>query len=130
MSVPLRNDNRFKLGIFCMNVSHGTTMTKSFRIKTDRPVSAYTIWPYGGALSYVSTATMLYPTYSLGSNYVLLDAWLESIVGKPGFQVVDQLAAQGANSAATINPHSAIVPGFAATARTVRARDHELGPVI
>lgn len=69
-------------------IGHGTTMTKSFRMKTDRPVSAYTIWPYGGALSYVSTATMLYPTYSLGSNYVLLDAWLESSVGKPGFQIV------------------------------------------
>jgi hypothetical protein len=69
-------------------IGHGTTMTKSFRVKTDRPVSAYTIWPYGGALSYVSTATMLYPTYSLGSNYVLLDAWLQSSVGKPGFQIV------------------------------------------
>jgi hypothetical protein len=68
-------------------IGHGTTLTKSFRLKSDRPVSAYTIWPYGGALSYVSTATMLYPTFSLGSNYLLLDAWLASI-GKPGFQIV------------------------------------------
>jgi IgGFc binding protein len=69
-------------------IVHGTTVTKSFRIKSDRPVSAYTIWPYGGALSYVSTATMLYPTYSLGSNYVLVDAWLQSMVGMPGVQIV------------------------------------------
>lgn len=69
-------------------IQHGTTLTKSFRLGSDRPVSAYTIWPYGGALSYVSSATMLYPTFSLGTNYVLMDAWLQSNVGMPGVQIV------------------------------------------
>jgi IgGFc binding protein len=71
-------------------IEHGTALTKSFRIRSDRPVSAYSIWPYGGALSYVSSATLLLPTSSLGSNYMLMNGWEYSSLGKgtPGAQLV------------------------------------------
>ena len=49
---------------------HGTGHTKAFHIKTDAPVSAYSIYPYGGADSFVPTATLLLPVSSWTQNYV------------------------------------------------------------
>jgi hypothetical protein len=52
---------------------HGTTKTRAFHIKTDAPVSAYSIYPYGGAdaaVSAVPTATLLLPVSSWTKNYV------------------------------------------------------------
>ncbi|MCW5837460.1 MAG: IgGFc-binding protein, partial [Labilithrix sp.] len=49
---------------------HGTGVAKAFHIKTDAPVSAYSIYPYGGAESYVPTATLLLPVSSWTQSYV------------------------------------------------------------
>ncbi len=49
---------------------NGTGITKAFHIKTDAPVSAYSMYPYGGATSYVPTATLLLPVSSWTQNYV------------------------------------------------------------
>lgn len=49
---------------------HGTSLTRAFRLKTDAPVSAYSIYPYGGAKSVVPTATLLLPSSSWGKNYL------------------------------------------------------------
>ncbi len=49
---------------------HGTGLNKAFHIKTDAPVSAYSIYPYGGADSFVPTATLLLPVSSWTQNYV------------------------------------------------------------
>lgn len=51
-------------------ITHGTGKTKGFHIKTDAPVSAYSIYPYGGAGSYVPSATLLLPVSSWTTNYV------------------------------------------------------------
>jgi len=51
-------------------IRHGTTKNKAFHLKTDAPVSAYSIFPYGGAQSYYPTATMLYPVSSWDTAYV------------------------------------------------------------
>ncbi len=51
-------------------MNHGTAVTRAFRITTDAPVSAYSIFPYGGASSYYPTATLLLPTSAWGTNYV------------------------------------------------------------
>lgn len=58
MSLPMRSDK-----------------TKTFHLTTDRPVSAYSMFPYGGALSFVPTATLLLPTPAWGTNYLAVDAW-------------------------------------------------------
>ncbi|AKV00193.1 hypothetical protein AKJ09_06856 [Labilithrix luteola] len=50
-------------------IIHGTAKTTAFRLTTDAPVSAYSIYPYGGALSYVPTATLLLPVSSWTKNY-------------------------------------------------------------
>ncbi|MDB4982099.1 MAG: hypothetical protein JWM82_2851 [Myxococcales bacterium] len=57
-------------------IKHGTARTKSFRVRSDAPISAYSIWPYGGAVSYAPSAMLLLPTASLGSRYLLVDAWI------------------------------------------------------
>ncbi|MBX3211073.1 MAG: IgGFc-binding protein [Labilithrix sp.] len=49
---------------------HGTGIAKAFHIKTNAPVSAYSIYPYGGAESFVPTATLLLPVSSWTRSYV------------------------------------------------------------
>lgn len=51
-------------------IAHGTGKTKGFHIKTDAPVSAYSIYPYGGAASHLPSATLLLPVSSWTTNYV------------------------------------------------------------
>lgn len=42
---------------------------KAFRVSTDTPVTAYDILPYGGAKSYLPSASLLLPFTSWGTNY-------------------------------------------------------------
>ena len=51
-------------------VAHGTGKTRAFHITTDAPVSAYSIYPYGGAASNIPSATLLLPVSSWAKNYV------------------------------------------------------------
>lgn len=51
-------------------IKHGTARTKAFRIETDAPVSAYSIFPYGGAESEFPSATLLLPESSWERTYV------------------------------------------------------------
>ena len=52
----------------------GTTRGSSFRIKTSAPVSAYSIWPFRGGDSWVSTATLLLPTSAWSRDYLVTTA--------------------------------------------------------
>jgi len=47
----------------------------AFYIATDLPVSAYSIFPYGGAASYIPAATVLLPTSSWDTKYLAVDGW-------------------------------------------------------
>ncbi|AKU99508.1 hypothetical protein AKJ09_06172 [Labilithrix luteola] len=55
-------------------LDHATALTKAFRLKTSAPVSAYSIFPYGGSPSYIPSATLLLPVSSWGTNYVAVSA--------------------------------------------------------
>src|SRR5262249_26308532 len=52
-----------------------TGMGHAFHISTDRPIVAYDIYPYGGSASMVSSATLLLPTPSWGTNYIAADGF-------------------------------------------------------
>ncbi|MCA9636019.1 MAG: IgGFc-binding protein, partial [Myxococcales bacterium] len=48
----------------------GAGKGKAFHVVSDRPVRAYDILPYGGASSYLPSATLLFPATSWGTNFV------------------------------------------------------------
>ncbi|APR86894.1 hypothetical protein A7982_12243 [Minicystis rosea] len=91
---------------------NGTGAGDAFHIKTSAPVVAYDIYPYGGAKSYVSSATLLIPTTAWGTNYVATDGWAADPAtgGQPFVQVVAAeddtsftIAPVGASAPATYN---------------------------
>jgi hypothetical protein len=51
-------------------ILHGTGRSKAFHLKSDAPISAYSIYPYGGVESAIPAATLLLPTSSWTRNYV------------------------------------------------------------
>jgi IgGFc binding protein len=56
-------------------IRHGTTLTTSFRIKTDAPVAAYASYPYGGELGKYPTATLLLPVSAWEKNYIAVSPY-------------------------------------------------------
>jgi hypothetical protein len=48
---------------------HGSGTGKAFRVSVDTPITAYDILPYGGAQSYLPSASLLLPYTSWGTNY-------------------------------------------------------------
>ena len=53
----------------------GTGRGPSFRFRTSAPVSAYSIYPFGGAESYVPSATLLLPVAAYKPGYVVTNSW-------------------------------------------------------
>jgi hypothetical protein len=49
---------------------HGTGKPSAFHLMTDAPIAAYSIYPYGGADSYIPSATLLLPSTSWDTTYV------------------------------------------------------------
>lgn len=68
---------------------HQTSLYPAFRVTTDMPISAYSIFPYGGARSFVPSATLLLPTSSWSTTYILVDGW-KANAGAPFVQIVAQ----------------------------------------
>ncbi|MEM7157386.1 MAG: IgGFc-binding protein [Myxococcota bacterium] len=48
---------------------HGTATGLAFELRSDTPLQVYDILPYGGALSYLPSASLLYPTSAWGQGY-------------------------------------------------------------
>ncbi len=68
-------------------IAHRTTRTRAFRLTTDAPVSAYSIFPYGGASSVVPTASLLLPVSAWGTSYVAVSSWAIK-PGNPSLQLI------------------------------------------
>jgi hypothetical protein len=54
---------------------HGTGYSYAFRIRTDYPVVAYQMLPYGGGYAAVTGATLLLPTSAYDTNYLAVNAY-------------------------------------------------------
>lgn len=63
---------------------HGTGTGQAFRIRTDQPVAAYQMLPYGGGSAAVTGATLLSPTSTYGTNYVAVSAHSDENSTMPG----------------------------------------------
>ncbi len=92
---------------------HQSSLTKAFHLSSSVPVSAYEIFPYGGAKSYVPSATLLLPSTSWSTNYLLVDGWRYQYrvgLGYPFVQVVAQ-----EDTEVRIRPRVAIIDGIGVT---------------
>jgi hypothetical protein len=87
---------------------HETSRYPAFRLSTDRPVSAYSIFPYGGANSFVPSATLLLPVSSWRANYVLIDGW----VGKNQEPVFVQIVSQADGTEIRVRPNVDVRDGI------------------
>ncbi len=54
---------------------HGSGTGQAFRVRTDQPVAAYQMLPYGGGNAAVTGATLLEPTSAYGTNYIAASAY-------------------------------------------------------
>ncbi len=63
-------------GVTDVDVSlHESGIGQAFTIASTGPVVAYDMWPYGGAKSQVTSASLLLPTSAWGTSYMGLHAW-------------------------------------------------------
>jgi hypothetical protein len=88
---------------------HATALGKAFHVTTSAPIAAYDIYPYGGAKSYITSASLLLPTPAWGTNYVAADGYplLIHLNASPYLQI----AAAEDGTHVTISPSAAIAPG-------------------
>ncbi|HEY5949831.1 MAG TPA: hypothetical protein VIV40_30255, partial [Kofleriaceae bacterium] len=84
----------------------GTGISDSFRIKTDVPVVAYQINPYGGGSVAVTAASLLLPTSVWDMNYVAVNVSAAS-AGNPSLNIV----ARDDGTQVTLTPKQAIAGG-------------------
>jgi IgGFc binding protein len=82
---------------------HATGLGKAFHIKTDAPVSAYSMYPYGGADSAIVSATLLLPVSSWTQNYIAVSPFDFGTVFQPRKRSL-QIVAKEDNTDVTIKP--------------------------
>jgi hypothetical protein len=93
---------------------HGTGTAQAFRIRTNVPVVAYQMLPYGGGRARVTGATLLVPTNAWDVNYVVADAYkapLPSMISDDRAGPTTVVVASQDDTTVSINPTADIVPG-------------------
>jgi len=102
---------------------HGTGIGTAFHIRSNVPVVAYQMLPYGGGSARVTGATLLLPTNVWGTNYLAANAYQRPIelVGDGGFDAAVSgleragpsmvILASSDETHVTIKPVTAILPG-------------------
>lgn len=104
-------------------IVHRTNITRAFHLTSDAPVSAYSIFPYGGEPSAIPTATLLLPTSSWGTNYLTVTPenpgvrYVPGVVGETdpragqGSPRSLQIVANEDDTEVRLQPKQAIAPG-------------------
>ena len=95
-------------------VIHGTTIGNAMEIQTSVPAVVYDMYPYGGAQSYISSATLLLPTTAWDTNYVATTMGQNPATYTPGVDFV----AQQDNTQVTLLPTENITAGGGVAAAT------------
>jgi hypothetical protein len=90
---------------------HTTSIGSAFHITATAPVVAYDIFPYGGGVSAITSATLLLPTTAWDTNYVAVDAYAaDSSASVGSWPFIDVISAQDGTTV-TLAPTVAIVAG-------------------
>jgi IgGFc binding protein len=66
----------------------GTGIASSFHLTSTMPVAISTMYPIGGARSYLSSATMLLPVPSWATQHIIINGWESGGAGGPGAQIL------------------------------------------
>ncbi len=106
------------LGIDCPNAPaidgpagvNGTGFGHAFHIKADRPVVAYSMFPYGGGSAQATSASLLFPVSAWDDNYVAVSAFAKTQTFGPGVPSLDILAHEDGTQIALL-PGVAVVGG-------------------
>lgn len=88
----------------------GTGVGQAFEIKTDRPVVAYSILPYGGGAAAATSASLLLPTSAWDTNYIAVNAYAKSQIVFEAAPSLDIVARENGTEV-TILPKVPIVGG-------------------
>ena len=66
----------------------GTGLGPSFHLKADVPVSLVSMFPFGGAKSYIPSATLHLPVTTWTKEHLVVTAWEATHTGNPTTQIV------------------------------------------
>ncbi len=91
---------------------HGTGKGTAFHIKTNVPVVAYSMLPYGGGSARVTGASLLLPTNVWGDNYVAVNAYdAPTSFSEDRAGPTMMILAQADNTTVTVKPVVDVVAG-------------------
>ncbi len=93
----------------------GSARGLAFHITADRPVSAYDIYPYGGGISAIASATLLLPTASWTTNYLGIDSMSPTLDGTPRWL---EIVGSADTTTVTLLPTAGIASGTNVAAAT------------
>ena len=94
--------------------SNVTAVVDAFHITSSVPVVAYDIYPYGGVVAATSSATLLIPTSTWGTNYLAVDSY--AFDGALGHEPFIQIVAAEDGTRVTLSPTVPIVGGTGVSA--------------
>jgi hypothetical protein len=95
-------------------ITAGTRIADAIQLTTSVPAVVYDIYPYGGALSYMPSATLLVPTTAWDTNYVTATMSEEPMSTRGGIDII----ASKASTKVTVLPSTNIVAGMGVAAAT------------
>jgi hypothetical protein len=91
---------------------HGTGLAQAFRIKTNVPVVAYQMLPYGGGRARVTGSTLLLPTSAWDVDYVVADAYAApDMFSEPRAGPTTVIIASQDGTQVTVKPTADILDG-------------------
>ncbi len=91
---------------------HDTGFGQAFRIKTNVPVVAYQMLPYGGGRARVTGSTLLVPTSAWDTNYVIADAYAApTLFSEPRAGPTTVVVASQDGTLVTLKPTTDIIAG-------------------
>lgn len=114
-------DPRFSNGDFAL---HGTGRRNALRLRTTQPAAVYDVYPYGGSVAAVPSATLLLPTSTWGTSSLGVTAWnipnaTGSSIAPPGLAIVSL----GGSTISLTSPVAiAAGPGVSPAAKLVPTR--------
>ncbi|MDF2697550.1 MAG: hypothetical protein K0S65_5933, partial [Labilithrix sp.] len=91
-----------------VNLGTGTRLGTAFHLKSSAPVGAVAMYPFGGAASYIPSATLLFPVATWGNEHLIVNGWESVHTGDPAAQIV----ASEDDTEVTVNPTTDIQNGF------------------